>query len=54
MAKNTGYDTKELMKQSEGRYQKPEPKERATGQSRHNRSNGKAVGGGKRSSGVAK
>lgn len=52
MAKNKGYDTAEIMGQQEGRYQKPETKEKPTGQTRHNRANGKAVGGGKRSKGV--
>lgn len=49
MAKDKkSYDTEAIMKE-EGRYKKPEPKEKDTGQTRHNRANGKAVGGGKRS-----
>ena len=49
------YDTKEMMQtMEEGRHEKSGDKKKPTGQSKHSRSNGKVVGGGKRSSGVAK
>ena len=50
MAKNKGYDTKEVMQERE-QYVDPTPKKRPTGQDLPWRSNGKKIPGGPRSKG---
>ena len=50
MAKNKGYDTKEVM-QERDKYPNSGPGERGTGQDLQGRSNGKKIPGGPRSKG---
>ena len=52
MAKNKGYDTKEVMQEREQYTTDPIPKKRQTGQDLQGRSNGKSQAGGNRRGGA--